>query len=93
MLPLFQKAILLQYNVSLQQRQGQPQANEMIAAANRLWPVIISEEEWIIGITTDMLFHRCNLFIYNDILFCEFYEIILMMFTFHLTYNLIFNLL
>ena len=72
MLPLFQKAILLQYNISLQQRQGQPQANEMIAAVNRLWPIIISEEEWIISITIDMLFHHCNLFIYNDILFCRF---------------------
>ena len=75
MLPLFQKAILLQYNVSLQQRQGQPQASEMIAAVNRLWSIIASEEEWIVSITVDMLFHRCNIFVYNDILFCRFYGI------------------
>lgn len=71
LLPLFQKAILLQYNVSLQQRQGQPQANEMIAAANRLWPNMVAEEEWMVSTTFDMLFHHCNMFIYNDILFCR----------------------
>ena len=69
LLPLVQKSILLQYNVSLVQRQGKPQATEMSTAANKLCSHIL-REEWLIGGFIEMVFSKCNVFVYSDVMFC-----------------------
>ena len=62
LLPLVQKSILLQYNISLVQRQGKPQATEMSTAANKLCSYIL-REEWLIGGFIEMVFNKCNVFV------------------------------
>ena len=69
LLPLVQKSILLQYNISLVQRQGKPQATEMSTAANKLCSYIL-REEWLIGGFIEMVFNNCNVFVYSDVMFC-----------------------
>ena len=55
--------------MSLEQCKGKPQATEMSTAANKLCSCVL-REEWMIGSFIEMVFSKCNVFVYSDVMFC-----------------------